>query len=146
MKDTKYIISNGKYNKFTGKYSHTYKCLGCGDIHEISNSLKTWHSSGYCNRTYWSNNINHSILRPVSFRFYKNKKPEKAVSIVAFCNKHKELGENAKYHFSEVINGKRLHYKGWLMADNKIVLDLKKVKTIEQTLLKQAAVNLNHFS
>lgn len=79
--------------------------------------------------------------KPVSFKFYKNGQHSRAKSLTNFCKLHPELGLNAKYHFAEVISGKRLHYKGWLLSSNKIKIDLNRIKKVEQTLIKQAIIS-----
>lgn len=124
------IKSIGKYNNHS--YIHTYKCKGCNNIKNGRKMSKIEYITRYCRTCgtkFW-------LGRNISLRFYKNKNIENHISITDFCNKHPELGENAKYHFHEVLNGKRVHYKGWLDANNKIKIDIKKVKKIEQIIIK----------
>lgn len=63
---------------------------------------------------------------------------DSANSITGFCDRHSYLGKNAKYHFSEVLNRKRIHYKGWGLAKPYREVDLNKVKKISLIYLSNA--------
>lgn len=76
--------------------------------------------------------------KKVSLKHYSSNKTEKCNSITDFCKRHPELGANAKYHLAEVLNGKRIHYKGWYPANKNYKINLNKIGKIEQIYLKQA--------
>jgi len=148
------ILLKGVYDKPTGRYIYSYSCSVCGAKKTAKLGRKTYLGTGKCKKciaTEQSYNSEqsgkplHFKGKPVSFRFYNREEVEHAESIRAFCRKHPELGENASYHFSGVINGKRLHYKGWLLGSNKVKLEESKVKTIEMTLVNRAIINLDYF-
>lgn len=80
--------------------------------------------------------INNKNNKSVCFKHFTGI-VESSISITKFCEKHPELGENAKYHFSGVLSGSRLHYKGWMIFSKKNI-DLTKVRFINQILLKRA--------
>ena len=111
-------------------YIHTYVCKSCGKPFSCTNSQKIILHRRLC--------VGCSHYKPVAFRFYDTNATEYAPSTVVFCAKHPELGKNAYYHFASVINGKRLHHKGWLLASNGIKIDKAKVRVVTQTILNTA--------
>lgn len=116
------------------KHLFHYRCFKCRQLKSFIYVGKTFHHKGLCRNCATGKHTR----KAVAFRYYLSKKIETSYSITAFCNKHPELGSNAKYHFTEVLKGKRLHYKGWLLGLNKVNIDLEKVKIIKQTLLRRA--------
>lgn len=46
----------------------------------------------------------------------------RAPSVAEFCRRHLDLGANAKFHCSALINGKHLHYKKWFLAKNPTII------------------------
>lgn len=137
MKNSCNQLSIGKYTDKYHRYLHSYICKHCHKKIDSLKSSRKVYISGYCIK-------HHSLVssyrkKKVSLRFFKSKKVWNYDSLTNFCKPRiHSLGKNAKYHFAEVLNGKRLHYKGWLRADNPIKIDLNKVKKISQLLIKQA--------
>lgn len=119
------------------KYLHSFICKGCDRNIKGLKAAKTVYVSGYCCKCFGRKRFS----KKVSFRHYKSNKVLNYDSITDFCKRRPNLGKNAKYHFWEVLNGKRLHYKGWLAGYNKCVIDVKKVQKVQQLLIKQAVVN-----
>lgn len=62
-----------------------------------------------------ANRINRA--RPVVLVNLKTGELESAAAVADFCRNHPELGINAKYHFSEVLHGRRLHHKNWALPE-----------------------------
>lgn len=123
-------------------YLHKYRCLGCGEQKKFASSSRIYHHTKTCTACH-CRSVNN---KPVSLRHFSSDLVENFPSIAAFCNAHPELGENAKYHFTEVLNGKRLHYKGWMRADNNIKINPDKVRyvTQTQTRLKDSVIPLDN--
>ncbi len=105
-------------------YIHKYHCVGCGEQKTFTNSSRIYFHS----RTCIACHSRAMSSKPVSLRHFSADNVENFPSITAFCQQHPELGENAKNHFSQVLNGKKMHYKGWMRADNLVKIDLNKVK------------------
>lgn len=61
-----------------------------------------------------------------------------APSISKFCEERPHLGKNAKYHFSEIIQKRRIHHKGWVLPENYRELDFSKVRKVIQIRLDKA--------
>jgi len=118
-------------------YEHSFKCLKCRKQIKSQNPNKTVKRTGVCKQ------CTTSLIKskPVSFKFYLTNQSVRAKSITSFCKRIFPNYENAKFHFAEVLNGKRLHYKGWFLSSNKVKLDLSEVKKIEQLQIKRAVIH-----
>lgn len=55
--------------------------------------------------------------KPVIFQNYRSRQIIKAKSITEFCRKAR-LKSIDKFHFTAVLNGERLHHKGWHLPYN----------------------------
>jgi hypothetical protein len=137
MKIAKDVISIGVYNSPRRQYLHQYTCKKCKQDFQAFYAERTKNITGFCtgccNQEKWN--------KPVKLKFYNKPKIWEYESITEFC-KHRTqtLGPTGKFHFAEVLNGKRLHYKGWMDADSAVKIDNKKVKIIRQTLLAKAVI------
>ena len=121
------------YNKETRKYKLSYKCKDCGKKQSISiPSPRLAKAHKECCLSCASQIHN----KPILLKNLITGEIKKAKSITEFCNQIK-LGENAKFHFAEVLRGKRLHYKGWGLNIGWIV-DQDEVKEVKQLLIKRA--------
>lgn len=124
------------YSLGDGRYIHFYKCLQCKREKSFVVLQKKFKHKGLCR----SCASGKHTRKPIRLKYYIGNGVENSPSITDFCCKHPELGANAKYHFAEVLSGKRLHYKGWFPASKKIRFDLAKVRKVEQTILKFAVM------
>lgn len=70
-------------------------------------------------------------MRADKLQYYEDSRVEVFSSITNFCNKHPELGANAKHHFSAVFNCKRFHYKGWHLVWDKDPIILEDISGFE---------------
>jgi len=126
-----FLITKGKKD-----YIHNYTCKNCKQKKSSIKRNKTIYISklckSCCNKKRWN--------KKICLRYYKNQESETAQSITEFCLRHPELDKNAKYHFAEVLGGKRLHYKGWLRADNKIKINVNKVISAKQVIMNKAII------
>lgn len=129
-------LSIGKYNAKIRQYIHTFTCKNCKQPRKASRPLKQVYISGFCVPCANKEKFN----KPITLKFYNKGKLWSYPSITAFCKpRQASLGKTAKYHFAEVLNGTRLHYKGWMLP-NHPEIDSKKVKLIEQLSIKKAIV------
>jgi hypothetical protein len=143
MKLLKRVESIGIWTQKKRKYQHTYICGGCKKKISSLYSLRIKEITGFCKHCLprpWFHGDGKHRRKPVVLRYYLNNKIDSAPSITMFAAKHKELGPNAKYHFADILNGKRLHYKGWLLASNRVKININKVQKIEQLLIKPALI------
>lgn len=113
MSNIKKYILYGEYDSSVQRYRYSYQCKGCNKISSHCWANKTVKHSLYCQKCYSS--INNNCRKPVTFIHVVTGEISKALSITEFCNKHPDLGKYAKHHFSEVLKGKRLHFKGWML-------------------------------
>ena len=113
-------------------YLHYYVCKRCLKNKCMISHRKIEKITKFCSFC-WG-----AVLRnkPVSFRYYNSSEIETFPSITLFCKNHPELGKNAKYHFAEVLKGRKLHYKGWLLANNKEKINISDVKIIKTICIK----------
>lgn len=121
------------YNKETQNYKLDYKCKGCGKKQTVGISSPRF-AKFHKERCISCASQVHS--KPISFKNLITGEVKRASSITKFCNQLR-LGENAKFHFAEVLKGKRLHYKGWGLNIGWIV-DQDEVKEVKQLLIKRA--------
>lgn len=61
--------------------------------------------------------MNGLKARPVVLVNLQTGEIASAKSVAQFCREHPELGINAKYHFSEVLQRRRLHHKYWALPE-----------------------------
>lgn len=120
-----------EYIKKSGNYLVTYTCKCCK---KTRSSICGGKKRSYSHSQYCRNCIKN---KAVIFKNFITDEIISANSITNFCERA-QLGKNAKYHFAEVLSGKRLHYKGWGLTNNKV--DKKKVKIIKQYVIKPAII------
>lgn len=135
--------SIGIRDKNKDMYLHTYTCKICGNI------ITRWHGSKnilhsfICNKHNGDLNYNKDKCKSVKFIQITTGQIDQSISITSFCDKHKELGKYAKHHFTEILNGKRLHYKGWMLEDTYNRIDKNKVIESCQLIIKPAIIYEN---
>lgn len=83
-------------------------------------------------------NHNKDKRKPVILKNLITGEVSKAVSITQFCKDNK-LGDNGKYHFADVLKGKRLHHKCWGLNKNYLINPVE-VKTVKQVLIAPALI------
>jgi ribosomal protein S14 len=133
------IKSVGIRRPDSNNYQHYQNCTKCGVPKNFISSAKTWYSNGLCRSCVVKGDFSRNQHRnkKVSLRFFGDEHVEKHKSISDFCRHHPELGLNAKYHFSQVLSGQRLHYKGWTLAS-------RRVKVNPHNVIKMCQFGLQH--
>lgn len=130
----KYFL-RGVKNKEKNVFEFQFDCIKCG----IKCNFTLPHNSKakrtkICNKCLGNRELKEAV-------WFKNALTDDEVyvtNVSQFAASFPELGVNAKYHFSQVIHGNRIHNHGWYLRD-KIKIDKEKIKTA--VLLKRAIAN-----
>lgn len=100
-------------------------CDLCGEVKEAKTAYiprAKKHKCKECHVKYTSE-LNS---KPVTLQNFKDGRVISAKSITKFC-KSVKLGRNARFHFADILNGKRFHHKGWHLPIPKVTYWLQDI-------------------